>query len=97
MKIVAPSIIHKTDAGGVELGIVSARDARLAFARIRANARRAGAPDTRGVLMTPMAAGHGIEIIIGVVRDPSYGHVMMFGIGGVFVEVLRDVVFVPCR
>jgi acetate---CoA ligase (ADP-forming) len=93
MKIVAPSIIHKADAGGVELKIASAQEAQLAFARIQANACRAGASDIRGVLMTPMAAGHGIEIIIGVVRDPSYGHVMMFGIGGVFVEVLRDVVF----
>jgi acetate---CoA ligase (ADP-forming) len=93
MKIVAPSIIHKTDAGGVELDIASAQEAREAFARIQANACRAGASDIRGVLMTPMAAGHGIEVIIGVVRDPSYGHVIMFGLGGIFVEVLRDVVF----
>lgn len=93
MKIVSPSIIHKTDAGGVELRIANAEEARRAFSRIEVNARRAGATDIRGVLMTPMATDHGVEIIVGVVCDPIYGHVMIFGIGGVFVEVMRDVVF----
>lgn len=94
MKIVSRDIIHKTDAGGVKLAISTPDDARTAFAEIVANANRAVAnPDIAGVLMTPMAAKGGIEIIIGVVRDATYGPVMMFGLGGVLVEVLRDVVF----
>src|SRR5699024_6788239 len=58
------------------------------------NSRRAVKnADISGVLMTPMATQGGIEVIVGVVRDPTYGPVMMFGLGGVLVEVLRDVVF----
>jgi acetate---CoA ligase (ADP-forming) len=93
MKVVSHAIIHKTEAGGVKLDIASAEQARQAFSQIRANAYGAGDAEIRGVLMTPMAAKGGIEVIIGVVRDPTYGHVMMFGIGGVLVELLRDVVF----
>lgn len=93
MKVVSHAILHKTEAGGVKLDIASAEEARRAFSQIRANAYRAGNPDIRGVLMTPMAAKGGVEVIIGVVRDATYGHVMMFGIGGVLVELLRDVVF----
>jgi acetyltransferase len=93
MKVVSPDILHKTEAGGVALGIAGAKEARAAFARLTDNARRAGARDIRGVLVTPMAPAGGVEVIIGVVRDPIFGHVVMFGVGGVFVETLRDVAF----
>jgi hypothetical protein len=94
MKVVSPAIIHKTEAGGVVLGVAGADEARETFARILASANRAGhLSDIRGVLMTPMAAEGGAEVIVGVVRDPIFGHVMMFGIGGVPVELLHDVVF----
>ncbi len=94
MKIVSRDIVHKSDAGGVKLGVASETAARHAFGEIVANARRAVPDaDVTGVLMTPMAAPGGIEVIVGVVRDPAYGPVLMFGLGGVFVEVLRDVVF----
>jgi acetyltransferase len=94
MKIVSRDIIHKSEAGGVILGLADEDAIRQAFARITDNARRHDA-DARvaGVLVTPMAAKGGVEIIIGVVRDPTYGLVMMFGLGGILVEVLKDVVF----
>jgi acetyltransferase len=94
LKIVSRDIIHKTDAGGVVLGLGDDTAVRQAFGDIVANARRhVHAPDITGVLVTPMAAKGGVEVIIGVVRDPSYGPVLMFGLGGVLVEVLKDVVF----
>lgn len=92
MKLVSRDILHKTDAGGVKLNLT--RDAFIpAYREILANARRYQ-PDARieGVLVTPMAAP-GVEVIIGVTRDRQFGPVMMFGLGGVFVEVLQDVVF----
>lgn len=94
MKIVSRDIIHKTDAGGVKLGVRTEAEARQSFATIVANGKRAVEnADISGILMTPMVERSGVEIILGVVRDPAYGQVMMFGLGGVLVEVLRDVAF----
>ena len=99
VKVVSRDIIHKTDAGAVKLNLSSPAAVRLAFAEIVENGQaytmsHAGhAADIAGLLVTPMAPKGGIEIIIGVVRDPSYGPVLMFGLGGVLVEVLKDVVF----
>jgi acetyltransferase len=94
MKVVSQDILHKTDAGGIKLNVENASGAISAFGEILANARRAvPTADITGVLMTPMAPDGGSEIIIGVVRDPSYGHVMMVGFGGILVEVIRDVAF----
>jgi acetyltransferase len=99
LKVVSRDIIHKTDAGGVKLNLSSPAAVRHAFAEIVENGQaytmsHAGhAADIAGLLVTPMAPKGGIEIIIGVVRDPSYGPVLMFGLGGVLVEVLKDVVF----
>lgn len=99
MKVVSRDIIHKTEAGGVKLNIGDPSSVRDAYATILANASAyarshgQGSPDVAGVLVTPMAPVGGVEVIIGVVLDPSYGPVLMFGLGGVLVEVLRDVVF----
>ncbi len=99
MKVVSADIIHKTDAGGVKLALADAAGVREAFAAIIESGRRYGeqhlgrAPGIAGVLVTPMAPKGGIEVIIGVVHDPSYGPVLMFGLGGILVEVLKDVVF----
>lgn len=94
MKVVSQDIIHKTEAGGVRLGVRDEAGVRNAWQAIMENAARYRT-DARiaGVLTTPMAPPGGVEVIIGVVRDPTYGPVMMFGLGGVLVEVLRDVVF----
>lgn len=93
LKIVAPAIVHKTEVGGVEVGIGSAAEAGAACERILAGARRAR-PDAAisGVLVQKMVSG-GRELIVGMSRDPSVGPLLMFGLGGVLVEVLGDVVF----
>ena len=93
MKIVSPEIVHKTDVGGVRVGVEGPADVRKAFEEIVASARRA-VPDAtiHGVLVQEMVRG-GRETIAGVTRDPSFGALVMFGLGGIFVEVLRDVVF----
>ncbi len=93
MKLVSPDILHKSDAGGVRLNLQGRDDMMYAFDDIirNANEYHPGA-DIRGVLLTPMVAP-GAEVILGVIRDPCYGLVCMFGLGGVFVEVLNDVVF----
>lgn len=93
MKIVSPDILHKTDAGGVMLNIDSAEAASAAFRRIVENglAYRADA-DIFGVMLTPMLPG-GVECIVGSSYDSTFGPTVMFGLGGIFVEVLKDVAF----
>ena len=93
MKIVSPDIVHKTDVGGVRLGLDSADAVRNAFQDMM-TAVAAKAPKARleGVLLAPMISG-GVETIIGVHVDPIFGPAVMFGLGGVFVEVLKDVTF----
>ncbi len=93
MKIVSQDILHKSDAGGVKLNLRGAAALEQAYAQIMASCR-AYAPDAkiRGVLVTPMAK-KGVEVIVGVVRDPIFGPVLMFGLGGIYVEVLEDVAF----
>ncbi len=93
MKVVSADVIHKSDAGGVKLGIDSSAAATEAFTAINDSVARA-VPSARieGVLIAPMASG-GVEVIAGMVRDPQFGPAVMFGLGGVFVEILNDVVF----
>jgi acetyltransferase len=93
MKIASPDIVHKFDAGGVELKIKTVEQARRAFDSILANAKAFNpAADVHGVLMEKMARG-GVEVILGATRDPTFGPVCMFGLGGTFVETLKDVTF----
>lgn len=93
MKIVSPDIIHKSDAKGVRLNIKNEEDVRGAFGSIIKNALkyRPGA-DIRGVLISPMAAP-GLEVIIGTRIDEQFGPVIMYGLGGIMVEILKDVSF----
>jgi acyl-CoA synthetase (NDP forming) len=93
MKIASPDILHKTDVGGVRLGVSGAPAVRAAYDEIIANAK-AAKPDAAidGVLVSPMAAD-GVDCILGVKVDPVFGPVVMFGLGGVFTEVLKDVSF----
>ena len=92
IKIASPDIAHKTEVGGVAVNI-PADQAEARAARMLADIAQA-APKARieGLLVAPMAP-EGVETIIGVSRDPVLGPVVMFGLGGVFVEVLRDVTF----
>ncbi len=93
MKISSPDILHKTDVGGVRLNIRTPKEAGDAFREITANARRL-MPQAfiQGVLIAEMVAG-GKEVIIGVTYDRTFGHMIMFGLGGIYVEVLKDVSF----
>ncbi len=93
MKIVSPDIQHKSEIGGVLLNIASEAEASAGFDTLMDRGRTA-APTARleGVLIAPMVQG-GVETIIGVQRDPVFGPVVMFGLGGIFVEVLKDVTF----
>lgn len=93
MKVVSPNISHKTDVGGVVLGVSSAEGVAKAFEQIVRNVKFK-VPDAEivGVLVQRMVP-RGVEVIIGAVRDPVFGLVIMFGLGGVFTEVLRDVTF----
>jgi acetyltransferase len=93
MKISSPEILHKTDVGGVKLNIGSAREAREAFREITANSRRHMPEATiLGVLVSEMIRG-GKEVILGATFDRTFGHLLMFGLGGIYVEVLKDVAF----
>lgn len=93
MKIVSPDILHKTDAGGVQLDIRTEQEARDAFDLLIADGRRYRADaDIFGVMITPMLP-KGIECIIGSTWDTTFGPTVMFGLGGIFVEVLKDVSF----
>ena len=93
LKIVSPEITHKTEIGGVVLNLADADAVREAAEAILGRARAAH-PEARidGLLVAPMA-GDGIETILGIQSDPVFGPVVMFGLGGIFAEVLRDVTF----
>jgi acetyl coenzyme A synthetase (ADP forming)-like protein len=91
MKVKSPDVVHKTDVGGVKLGLATEEDAARAFDEIKASLAKA-MPKARfeGVTVEAMVAG-GIETIVGMSRDPLFGPVVLFGLGGVSVEVLRDI------
>jgi acetyltransferase len=93
MKIVSPDVVHKSDLGGVRLNISNSQGVRDAFdlMMLRINQR---VPDAwiEGIYVEKMV-GKGLEVIIGMNRDPQFGPMLMFGLGGVFVEVMKDVTF----
>jgi len=91
LKIVSQDILHKTEAGGVLLDIKNSVEVRDGFVRIAESARRySPAAKLEGVLVQKMVP-QGIEVIIGGLMDPQFGQTLMFGLGGVFVEILKDV------
>jgi len=93
MKIVSPDILHKTEIGGVKLNLDSQTAVRKAYNEIIANAEKAE-PNAKidGVLVAQMVKG-GVETILGTFTDPTFGPVVMFGLGGIFAETLKDVTF----
>ena len=93
LKIVSPDILHKSDAGGVKVKLRSEKDIRKAFGEIMQSAQKFDPnADIRGVLVSPMAAA-GVEVIIGTKYDDQFGPVIMYGLGGIMVEILKDVSF----
>jgi acetyl coenzyme A synthetase (ADP forming)-like protein len=94
MKIVSPDILHKTEAGGVMVGVETAEEAGTAYDRILANAKAYKADaDIAGVQVQQMLVGEAQEVIVGAVTDPSFGKLVAFGLGGILVEVLKDITF----
>lgn len=93
LKIASPDILHKSDVGGVKVGLKTAREVAAAFDAIVGSARaKQPAATIEGVTVQKMARP-GIEVIVGMSKDPQFGPVLMFGLGGILVEVLKDVSF----
>jgi acetyltransferase len=93
LKVCSPDILHKSEAGGVKLGLAGKKQVADAFKAIMDNAARyRDSADIRGCVVSPMADA-GVEVIVGTKIDPQFGPVIMFGAGGILVEILRDVVF----
>jgi 4-hydroxybutyryl-CoA synthetase (ADP-forming) len=93
MKIVSPQIVHKSEAGGVIVNLRTKEEAGIAFDTIMANAKRYNSQAiVDGVLIVEMVSG-GKEMIIGAKREPGIGPVLMLGIGGIYVEALKDITF----
>ena len=93
MKIISPDIVHKTDAGGVKLGLANAAQVEKAYHDIMSSVRqKAPQAQIEGVSVQKMARP-GTELIIGMNKDEQFGPVIMFGLGGIFVEILKDVSF----
>ena len=91
LKIVSPDVIHKSDVGGVKIGLESVGQVRTAYDSILSSTLEAvPSASILGVSVQKMALP-GVEVIIGATKDPQFGHVILFGLGGVLVELLRDV------
>ena len=96
VKVVSPDILHKSDAGGVLLDVGDADAVRHGFATLLDRARHhAPAARIEGVLVAKQIRG-AVEMALGVFRDPVFGPVAMVGLGGIFIEVLKDVAFRRC-
>ena len=94
MKIVSPDILHKTEAGGVLVGVADANAAKAGYESIVSSAKGYKSDaDITGVQVQAMVAGGGQEVIVGAVTDPSFGKLVAFGLGGILVEVLKDITF----
>jgi acyl-CoA synthetase (NDP forming) len=93
LKVVSPQITHKSDVGGVKLNLGSPEEVGAAFDEIMASAKRAEPKATIEGVSVQRMARPGVEVIIGMTKDPQFGPVLMFGLGGVLVEVLKDVAF----
>jgi acyl-CoA synthetase (NDP forming) len=87
-KVSAPSVVHKSDVGGVLLDLANEAAVRAAFAKLQR-------PDAEGVNIQKMLE-RGREVVLGFTQDPAYGPLLMFGLGGIYVEVLKDVSFALC-
>lgn len=96
MKIISPDIIHKSNLGGVAMNIINSLQIKKAYKNIISQVREKR-PDAKidGILLYKQAP-KGVEVIVGMIRDPQFGPTVMFGLGGIFVEILKDVSFRVC-
>ena len=93
MKIVSPDILHKTEAGGVVVGVKNTADAEKSYETILANARKYKADAKIEGIQVQQMLGGGTEVIVGSITDGSFGKLVAFGLGGVLVEILKDITF----
>jgi acetyltransferase len=94
LKVASPDIAHKSDVDGIRLNLSTDKEIRTAYHEIMASAAaRAPRAHVEGVTVSPMAEPGGLEVIVGIFTDPQYGPVLMFGLGGIFTEIYRDVQF----
>lgn len=93
LKINSPDVVHKSDSGGVKLGLANATQVGKAYSEIISSVKQAyPEAQIQGVSVQPMASP-GVEVIVGISKDPQFGPVIMFGLGGILVEVLKDISF----
>jgi len=94
LKIASPDILHKTDVGGVKVGLQDAEEVRDAYDLMMYRAQRY-LPEARlwGCLVQEMVPAGGVEVLVGMNRDPQFGPLVTFGLGGIYVEILKDVTF----
>jgi acyl-CoA synthetase (NDP forming) len=94
LKIASADLSHKTDVGGVRLNLARLSEVKAAFEEILKNVKKE-APKARieGITVSPMARPGGMEVILGMIKDPQYGPALMFGLGGIFTEIYKDVQF----
>ena len=93
LKVVSPQIIHKSEAGGVKVNLKNCNEVKVAYKTILQNAKKFDPKaEISGILVQEMAP-QSTEVIIGAIKDPQFGQTLMFGLGGIFVELLKDVTF----
>jgi acetyltransferase len=93
MKIISPQIVHKSDVGGVRINLSAKREVENAFFDITTRIRNImPTAHIYGVMIQEMVPA-GKEVIMGITRDPQFGHMIMFGLGGIYVEVMKDIAF----
>ena len=95
MQLLSPEVVHKSDMGGVKVNINSEEEAAKAFGEIMTAVKGHGVTDIFGVLICSQAED-GLELIVGGIQDELFGPVIMFGLGGIFVEIMKDVSFRVC-
>jgi len=93
LKIASPDVIHKSDSGGVRLGVASAAQVSRAYGEILSDIKRKYPRAVIHGLTIQKMAPRGTEVIVGMSKDPQFGPVIMFGLGGILVELLKDVSF----
>jgi len=92
MKVVSPQILHKTDVGGIKVGLENLNDVKKAFRDMHERLSKKKKSDVKGILLEKMVP-KGVELIVGIQNDPQFGPVIMVGLGGIMTEIMKDVVF----
>jgi len=93
MKVVSPQIIHKTDFGGVKIGVDNVADVKKTFNDMYSRLSKKKGVDVKGILLEKMVPKGGVELIVGIQNDPQFGPMLMVGLGGIMAEVFKDVAF----